>query len=503
MWYAHGMSWWLIIGVALAIVGLSVWFLARRRSRAGIQTSMIGRAGNVGRLIGRSTARKAGLRARQLFSGRERRRQLAERHTIKTAEEVARLMGGMKGVFMKIGQIASFANEALPEEARAALRGLQREAPPMAFDLVRGVIEGELGGRLSDHFRDIDEVPLASASIGQVHHAITRDGHDVALKVQYPGVDDAIRSDLRFTQGIMAIFGGLFPNTDNRAMVLELKARLLEEIDYTVELANQRLFGEIWAGHPLIRVPRVFPALSRRRVLCQELVRGRDFYTFVDRASADDKRLAVHVLNDFVFDSMHIHGVFNGDPHPGNYLFHDDGGVTFLDFGCVKRFPPGFLQDIRALNRAIVAGDHQGFEILVKRIGIVLPGRPYDHDFVWSFFQYHAAPFKDDAPFAFTPDYLARAAEVMKMTHLRRLNLPPDLIFFNRITFGLNAIFERLDAHENFQRLYRRYLALDLPDAEPHPPGCAVVGVDLPERFMGVHPPSGPRERAFAQKSLG
>lgn len=473
----------IIVG-SLALLWLCARWLTRRRNRAGITTSVTARALQVGGLATRSTARKAALRLRQTLASRDKRLVLQQAYQLKTAEEAAQLMGQMKGVFMKLGQIASFAKESLPPEARAALAHLQQDAPPMAFALVEEQIVRELGGPLSRHFSDFDAVPLAAASIGQVHRARLHDGRDVAVKVQYPGVDQAIRSDLKFTQGLVSMGAMFFPNGDSNAMVAELKARLEDELDYTLEAKNQAVFGAIWAGHPLIRIPRVHTALCSRRVLVQDFVAGLAFDDFIAAALPDEKRLAFHVMNDFVFDSMHLFERFNGDPHPGNYLFHDDGGITFLDFGCVKRFPSSFMADMRDLNRAIVEEDMALFEHALRATRIVLPGRPLDRDAAWEFFQYHARPFAKDEVFTFTPAYLREAGEVMRLSSVRRFNLPPDLLFFNRITFGLNAIYERLGASANFHQMYRRYIYLD----RDVPPSLAQAGVALPDRFLPSRP---------------
>lgn len=481
-----------VLAILLALYGVSR-FVATRRNEAGISTAMSSRALQVGGLASRSAARKAFLRMRQVMATKAQRDALEARYHLRTSTEVAAMMGQMKGVFMKLGQIASFARESLPPEARQALETLQKDAPPMAFALVREVVERELGP-IAERFVWFDERPLAAASIGQVHRARLRapnqgDGSgdggapaeiEVVVKVQYPGVDEAIRADLRFTQGLTALGSTFFRNTDTAAMVAELKARLEDELDYRREAENQRLFGAIWEGHPLIRVPRVHLSHSTSRVLTQDYAAGLSFNDFLAIADPDERRLAVRVLNDFVFDSMHFFGSFNGDPHPGNYLFHEDGGITFLDFGCVKRFEGPFLGQLRALNRAILERDEAAFEACLRATGIVLPGRPYDREASWAFFDYHARPFAKDAVFAFDEAYLREAAETMKLDNLRRFNLPPDLLLFNRITFGLNAIFERLGAAENFHRLYRRYL---YPD-EDVAPACADVGVDLPAKFL-------------------
>ena len=186
------------------------------------------------------------------------------------------------------------------------------------------------------------------------------------------------------------------------------------------------------------------------------------------------------VLNDFVFDSMHLFDMFNGDPHPGNYLFHPDGGVTFLDFGCVKRFAGPFMDDLRMLNQAIVEENRSKFVVALKRTGIVLPGRPVDEEASWAFFEYHARPFAKDREFVFDEAYLREAGDVMRWENLKKFNLPPDLVFFNRITFGLNAIFQKLGASENFHRFYLRYIYKD----RGLPPSLAQAGVALPSHFL-------------------
>jgi len=474
---------WVILFVVLA-AGVALWrYLSRRTNRAGISTSTLSRAAAMGGLATRSAARKAALRMRQAVATRAQREALEHRYHIKTSAEVAEMMGQMKGVFMKLGQIASFARESLPPEARKMLETLQKDAPPMAFALVREVVEAELGP-IAERFASFDEEPLAAASIGQVHRARLPSGQEVVVKVQYPGVDRAISSDLRFTQGLVAMGSAFFRNTDSTAMVEEVKARLLDELDYTREAENQERFAAIWEGHPLIRVPRVHRSHTSSRVLTQDYAAGLSFNDFLDVATADEKRLAVLVLNDFVFDSMHLFSIFNGDPHPGNYLFHEDGGITFLDFGCVKRFDGPFLEHMRALNRAIITRDEPAFEAGLRQTGIILPGRPFDPESSWGFFDYHARPFARDAVFTFTEAYLREAADTMSVASIRRFNLPPDLVFFNRITFGLNAIYQRLGASENFHRIYRRYLF-------PHedvPPALASVGVVLPERFLHARP---------------
>lgn len=468
--------------IVAAGIACWVWVEMRRQNAAGISTTILARTSQIGTMITRSAVRKALLRLRMVIASKQKRRKMAEAHHLKTAQEAAALLGNMKGVMMKIGQIVSFAAETMPAEAQQALTGLQKDAPPMDFALVRQVLEAELGCEIGVHFKSIDEEPLAAASIGQVHKATLRNGEVVALKVQYPGVDSAIESDLKFSQGLAHMINAVHKNADAKAVVAELSERIRDELDYRKEARNQQLFYELWRGHPLISVPRVYPELTSKRVLCQEFKRGLDFYQFLEVARPAEKQLAVFVLNDFVFDSMHRFHVFNGDPHPGNYLFREDGGIIFLDFGCIKYFPAPFMADVVGLNRAIAEVDREGFDRLVRKLQLILPDRPYDRDWMWAFFLYHAGPFATDQVFTFTSEWVNQAKTVMDPKNLRQVNLPPDLLLFNRITFGLNAIFLKLGASANFHRLYRRYM---YPD-EGAPPSLAVAGVTLPERFLSA-----------------
>lgn len=480
-------KWWYVIGGAAAatLAGLVLrGWPATRRNEAGISTGLGTRLAQIGTWITRTIRRKVWLRLRQAISSRERRKELEHEYHMKSAEEVTQIMGSMKGVFMKLGQIMSFANDNLPPHAQQMLKSLQKDSPPMSFDLARGVVESELGGDLSRFFKDVDEEPLAAASIGQVHRARLKDGTQVVLKVQYPGVDTAIENDLRMSGGLAAMIGSFARNIDAKAVVTELKARLRDELDYRRELHNQQIFCDIWAGHPYIRIPQVYPDFSAKKVLCQEYKRGLDFYEFLDAASTKEKRFAVHVLQDFVFDSMHLYHVFNGDPHPGNYIFHEDGGITFLDFGCIKYFPEGFVDNLKAMSAAIMEKDRDRFVESILKMKMVLPGRPFDPELLWNFFLYHSAPFAENAAFEFTAEWVARAKEVMQVDVLQQINLPPDMLFFNRITFGLNAIFQKLGAHDNFHAYYRRYI---YPEENVRP-SLAFLGVELPERFLTPTP---------------
>ncbi len=474
---------WVVLAVVVAALvvlylgwRLYLWRLHRRRNDAGIITD--GRGLLFGTMIVRRAIRRAILRVRMVFASRERKKQMDAKSRVKTAEEAAALMGNMKGVFMKLGQIVSFAHDALPDGAQQALAKLQKDAPPMDFALARGVVERELGGDLGRHFKSFDEVPLAAASIGQVHRARLHDGTEVVVKVQYPGVDAAIEADLGSIDRMGVMVSMVNKAVDVPSLLAELRARLIEELDYRREARNQELFRHLWAGHPMIRIPRVFSSHSRKRILTSEYVRGFTFYEFLQHADPRERRIASASIADFVFDSMFVHLVYNGDPHPGNYLFHADGAVTFIDFGCVKRFAPDSMKDIKRFFQAIIEGDRATHEEYVHKIGLIRPGRPWDKDVMWETWRYHLEPYIS-SDFAFTPEYVAKARHYASPENTRDMNLPPDLLFFLRITFGLNSIAMKLGATGNFHQGARRQFYQD-PDA---PNALGLQGVSVPDEF--------------------
>ncbi|MCA9537652.1 MAG: AarF/ABC1/UbiB kinase family protein [Myxococcales bacterium] len=440
-------------------------------------TNWLARGGAMGRIMGRTVLRQWQLKWKQRRVSREHQAALIEQHHIETAEEITRLMDDMKGVLMKAGQVLSFVDSGLPESARERLRGLQRNATPMAWSLARGVIEAELCGDVSRHFKRIDEEPVAAASIGQVHHAVLHDGREVAVKVQYPGVAEAIRGDLSTVDALGRVLGLLRPGLDAHGFLEELRGLLLGELDYRREGADQAEFARIYNDHPVIFIPPVVSELTTERVLVQAYVEGFGFYDFVEQATPRERTLAGMAIHDFVLESFHRHLMFNGDPHPGNYLFAVDGRVAFLDFGCVRRFERTTQQQICGLIDAVRLGQRADFVAALT----TLCGHPPRGDIspLWRFFEHQFTPLLEDAPFRYTREWNALVRGREGLDELAAIGLPPELLSFSRITFGLNALFADLDFEGNFHRVYQRYLD---PDGG-HPTGLAHLGVAVPEAF--------------------
>ena len=451
---------WRLLG-ALALAAAGAALLTRPRARPHLRTGRGQRNADVARLgvtIGGAYASTA---ARKVFATAERRIELDQARELRTAEAVAERLGHMKGALMKLGQMASYVDEALPAPLRDALAQLQSNAPPMSAELAASVIEADLGSRPEQLFVQWDPQPIASASIGQVHRAIVVDpvtGHEraVAVKVQYPGVGDAVEADLRNANLLGALlqqgFGGLDPDD----MVAEIKERLVEELDYRLEARNQQLFADHYREHPFIHVPEVLPAFSSAHVITSELVDGATWQEMLEWPQADRDRVG-EVLFRFVFRSLYGLHAFNGDPHPGNYLFHRDGGVTFLDFGLVKHFDEAEMRTFIGMVKA-AAYDHDPSEFrrILEQAGMLRPGCPSPDDEVGEYFSQFYESVRDDRTVTWSSEYASR---IVRHTFDRTspiaqyATVPKAFVFIQRINLGLYALLGELRATGNYRRI--------------------------------------------------
>jgi len=398
-------------------------------------------------------------RARLVTAPAEARERLEAEYQLRTASQVADALGNMKGALMKIGQMASYLDDGLPEPVRLALASLQQDAPPMSAALTARVVRDELGDDPERVFARWDPEPIAAASIGQVHRAVTRAGLPVAVKVQYPGVDDAIRSDLVNTDLLFRVLGTMFPGLDPGPLVGELRERLTEELDYANEATNQRFFADAFAGHPFISVPRVFDELSTPRVLTTELAEGSRFAD-VEQWPQAERDLASETIYRFVFRSIYQLHAFNGDPHPGNYLFRPEGQVTFLDFGLVKRYQPEDVALFESLIRSLVVErDVPGFRRLMEDHEVLRRDPSLSDDDIAGYFGHFYELVMQDRVFTVEPEY---SAETVRMyfdpngpySHVAKAsNIPPAFVITQRINLGLTAVLGRLRATANFRRI--------------------------------------------------
>lgn len=398
-------------------------------------------------------------KAKRVFADAERKEELDREFELKSAEQVVAELGNMKGAFMKLGQMASYLDQGLPEPVRKALSTLQQDAPPMSHSLVVETLTSELGKPPTELFGEFDEEPIASASIGQVHRAITTDGDAVAVKVQYPGVADAIRSDLSNADVLFRLMAVTFPGLDPKPLVEELKDRLVEEVDYIREADNQRQFNTYYEGHPYIHVPGVIDELSTARVLTSELAHGHRFEDVLTW-SQDEKNLTAETLYRFTFGSMYRLKAFNGDPHPGNYIFRPGGEVTFLDFGLVKHYTDSDINGFMTLIRAMVIDDDfVAYRAEAERQGLLLPDAPIADEVAKEYFSHFYDFVNHDGPYTITSEYAAATVRQIfamgeaKQDIAKYTNVPPEYAIVQRINLGLLAIFGELNATANWRRI--------------------------------------------------
>ncbi|HEX6235601.1 MAG TPA: AarF/ABC1/UbiB kinase family protein [Acidimicrobiales bacterium] len=423
---------------------------ARSRARRHLELALLG---------SRAGARFALHRARRTFAAVDRHAELDEQFQLHTAGQVAEALGHMKGALMKIGQMASYLDAGLPSPVREALGQLRQDAPPMAPELAAAVVEAELGALPERVFLQWDDHPIASASIGQVHRAITREGRAVAVKVQYPGVDEAIRADLDNAGMVFAGVGMLFPGLEPGPVVEELRARLVEEVDYANEARNQRLFADAYRGHPFIHVPDVMPELSTSRVLTTELAEGVRFEEMA-AWSKSERDLAAEAIYRFVFRSLYRLSAFNGDPHPGNYLFRPGGQVTFLDFGLVKHFSPDEVGVFGEMIRAMVIDrDTRRYRELLRSAGLLQDGEAFSDEQVLEYFGHFYDFVMEDREVTITPEWSRETVSRFfdpggpHGEIARAANLPPAFVIIQRINLGLFAILGDLRATANFRAI--------------------------------------------------
>src|SRR5579871_788315 len=327
-----------------------------------IPRSRVRRTAKIGGLAAGQAIRQAGTLAANVTRSPEARDAALERRHIEAAEQIVAALGTMKGAAMKVGQVLSFLDVGLipPEhrdEFQRKLAALRDAAPTVTFKEMRKVIEAELDDPLDELFSEFDEDPIAAASIGQVYRArLADDGREVAVKVQYPGVAQAVRADLQNLGMILRIVKRIAPGLDPKTIGDEIRHRIEEELDYELEAQNQRTLARIFRGHPFIVVPEVITSLSRERVMVSEYVHGTGFEELKGYPQEDRDRIG-EILFRFYFGCLYRHHQFSGDPHPGNSMLLEDGRMAFLDFGLFKRMPPGTVELEMQVARAVIESD--------------------------------------------------------------------------------------------------------------------------------------------------
>ncbi len=383
-----------------------------------------------------------------------------------SAAKTAAALGQLRGLAAKVGQMASYVDGVVPEQHREAYeKGMSRlrsAAPTSPPEAIREALTRELGA-IEDHFAEFDETPIASASIGQVHRATLHDGRHVAVKIQHPGIVEAMEADLQNAGLIETLLATLGTRRfESKRMLGEIRARFREELDYTLEAERQRIFRGIHEGDPQIRIPAVIDACSTKRVLTSEFVEGIDF-DGACAATVAERTVWCETLWRFVYKANLVGGLFNADPHPGNYIFQPDGCVAFLDFGCVQPIEGARLRSAARAHDAAHRGDRQAFHQAARDM-LELRGGRYEEVALGYLDTCFRTLF--ESPFHITREYSASLVDLFKeMIHEFRkgsgddfVPLPPGILFINRLQFGFYSVLARLDAPADYRAVEQTFI---------------------------------------------
>src|SRR5580704_2640342 len=365
----------------------------------------------------------------------------------RTAEQIFRVLGELKGGALKLGQALSIFEAALPPEIagpyRSTLTRLQESAPPLPAATVHKVLEADLGPDWRSGFAEFDDKPAAAASIGQVHRAIWHDGTQVAVKIQYPGAGKALSNDFAQLSRVGRLFGILMPGLDVKPMLDELRARVVEELDYRLEAAAQQTFANAFAGDPDIAVPGVITATDR--VLVTEWMDGTPLAEIISSGTQEQRNHAGMRLVRFLFSGPARAGLLHADPHPGNFRLLADGRLGVLDFGAVDRLPDGLPAIFgRLLWLMHNDGDIETVELELREHGFLRPGVTVDLGELSAFLAPLAEPSRSES-FSFSREWMrgeaTRVADLRPANVARRLNLPPSYVLIHRVsTAGIGVL---------------------------------------------------------------
>lgn len=378
----------------------------------------------------------------------------------RTAEQLFSVLGQLKGGAMKFGQALSVFEAALPEASaapyREALTRLQEAAPPMAPATMHRVLDEQFGTTWRSRFSSFDDQPAAAASIGQVHRAVWADGREVAVKIQYPGAGPALMADFNQLSRFAKVFGMISPGLDVKPLLAELKARVSEELDYTLEAGAQRQFVAAYEGDPEIVAPRV--VASAPKVVVSEWLEGVPLSRIIASGSQEQRDRAGRLLALLHFSAPQRSGLLHADPHPGNFRLLDDGRIGVLDFGAMARLPNGTPEPLGRITRLVLDGDTDAVMAAMLAERFIRPGLSIDADRVMDYLRPILEPLAQPE-FTFTRNWMREQAQRIGDPRNeaarvgRMLNLPPEYLLLHRVTLGSIGVLCQLGARAPYRQI--------------------------------------------------
>ena len=399
-------------------------------------------------------AGRAALGAAKRLTGKSRDEVNAELME-KAANQLFTVLGELKGGAMKVGQALSVLEAAVPEEFgepyREALTKLQKDAPPLPAEKVHRVLDAQLGTKWRSRFQSFDDTPIASASIGQVHKGVWSDGREVAVKIQYPGADEALRADLKTMQRMTSLLKQLTPGADVQSVVDELVERTEMELDYRLEADNQRAFAKAYEGHPHFLVPHVVG--SAPKVMVSEWIEGGIPMSQIIRSGTVEQRDIMGTrLFELTFDAPARVGMMHGDAHPGNFMLLPDGRMAVIDFGAVAPLPDGLPEEMGIMIRLAKEKRYEELLPVMEQAGFVRKGEQLPVEAIDEMLAQYVEPIEVPV-FHYTRKWLQRhaasnmerAPQQLKMA--RQMDLPVNLAIPLRVIASNVAISCQLDCH--------------------------------------------------------
>ncbi len=374
----------------------------------------------------------------------------------RTADQIFKVLGELKGGAMKLGQALSIFEAALPPEIagpyRATLTRLQEAAPPLPAATVHRVLTEQLGDDWRENFLEFDDRPSAAASIGQVHRAVWHDGRPVAVKIQYPGAGKALISDFNQLARLGKLFGAMLPGLDIKPVLAELKERVAEELDYLKEAEAQHAFAEEFRDDPDFHVPAVIAA--NEQILVTEWMTGTPLSKIITDGTQEERNHAGLLFVRFLFCSPARVGMLHADPHPGNFRLMEDGRLGVLDFGAVNRMPGGYPVVFGRLTRIFNQGDMDTVVRGLRDEGFIRPHIEINPDALRAFLAPYVEPTRVEE-FAFSREWLrqqaATVADLRSNNVVRQLNLPASYVLIHRVHAAGVGVLCQLGATARFR----------------------------------------------------